>query len=338
MGCAGSTEQEVRKTVEPEDNLAELEAKKQKQAEDDAHKKTEQDRIEKEALIQREAKEAVDKAEKEANEAAAVAIANQLAADLAEKKIEEARQAGIAAQEAQERQIMESFKGMGAKLRFRAAIKEGKMDVAEDAAACMLQGTWRAKCARRKMQFKKAEKQRLMEEGQARKLQSLYRCRLARKSVAAKREEKRKLIEAEEARREEASASRLEEVIVQVKEIVPELKKGFIKKEGQLRHSTKNRFFVLRIVSGSESVLTYFVSERSEAPFGVDEKGSLSLKGAKLKEPVNLNMTLSGADGRELKLTFASLDDLAAWRSAFEIHLQYSNKKVEIVGTKTASL
>lgn len=45
---------------------------------------------------------------------------------------------------------MESFKSMGAKMRFRAAIAAGKDDVAEEAAATMLQGAWRSKVARRK--------------------------------------------------------------------------------------------------------------------------------------------------------------------------------------------
>jgi hypothetical protein len=45
---------------------------------------------------------------------------------------------------------METFKTMGAKMRFRAAIAAGKEDVAEDAAAMMLQGAWRAKVAKRR--------------------------------------------------------------------------------------------------------------------------------------------------------------------------------------------
>jgi hypothetical protein len=88
---------------------------------------------------------------------------------------------------------MESFKGMGAKLRFRQASALGRVSEMEDAAACMLQGAWRSKCARRKMLIKKAEKQRLREEGCARKVQSLYRKRLARKRVVALRLEKARL-------------------------------------------------------------------------------------------------------------------------------------------------
>lgn len=46
---------------------------------------------------------------------------------------------------------MESFKSMGAKMRFRAAIASGKDDVAEDAAAMMLQSAWRSKLAKRRL-------------------------------------------------------------------------------------------------------------------------------------------------------------------------------------------
>jgi hypothetical protein len=291
-----------------------------------------------EARLQREAKAAADRAEKEANEAAALAIANQLAADLAEKKIEEARLAALAATEQQEHQIMESFKSMGAKLRFRAAVKEGKMDVAKDAAACMLQGTWRSKCARRKMVQKKAEARHLMEEGQARKLQSLYRCRLSRKKVAAKREEKRQVLAAEEARLAERE-SKIEEITVELVDISPDLMKGFIKKEGQFVRTTKNRFFVLRTTTSDESVLSYYVSEKAREPFGDDLKGSVSMKNAKLSNPdLKLNMTLTGADGRELKMKFYSAVELDSWRTAMQAHLLYSNKKVQIVGQKLASL
>jgi hypothetical protein len=45
---------------------------------------------------------------------------------------------------------METFKSMGAKMRFRAAVAAGKNDVAEEAAAMMLQGAWRSKLAKRR--------------------------------------------------------------------------------------------------------------------------------------------------------------------------------------------
>ena len=59
---------------------------------------------------------------------------------------------------------MESFKGMGAKMRFRAAMDKGIMREARIAAALMLQGAWRAKEARRKMVAKRAEKENLKME------------------------------------------------------------------------------------------------------------------------------------------------------------------------------
>jgi hypothetical protein len=42
---------------------------------------------------------------------------------------------------------MEMFKGMGAKMRFRSAVANGNQEVADEAAAEMLQG---AKCGRRR--------------------------------------------------------------------------------------------------------------------------------------------------------------------------------------------
>jgi hypothetical protein len=106
---------------------------------------------------------------------------------------------------------MESFKGMGAKQRFREAIALGRTDLAQEAGATMLQGAWRSKCARRKVAAKKAEKVRLMREGCARKLQSMVRTRIARKKVAAKKAEKQRMIE-EENRRQEEFRAKMNEV------------------------------------------------------------------------------------------------------------------------------
>ena len=118
---------------------------------------------------------------------------------------------------------MQSLKSMGAKLRFRKAIEIGNLEEAQDAAAIMLQGAWRSKCARRKVAAKKAEKKRLLEEGCARKLQSLVRSRVARKKVAAKRLEKQRMIEEENRRHESALREIAEEearIIQKVTELV----------------------------------------------------------------------------------------------------------------------
>eukprot|EP01034_Spumella_vulgaris_P021340 gene21340-27370_t len=118
------------------------------------------------------------------------ATASAMADELAKLKMRQAAEAEEKQREEQERQVMEMFKGMGAKLRFKAAIKAGKRDVAVEAGACMVQGAWRAKCARRRMLIKKAEKDALRLEGCARKIQSRYRARLARKRMEKIKEER----------------------------------------------------------------------------------------------------------------------------------------------------
>lgn len=85
---------------------------------------------------------------------------------------------------------MELLKGLGAKARFRAAIQHGKMDVAEDCAAIMLQGSWKSKVARRNAALQKAEKERLRAEAYARRIQTRYRARLARKRMETIKAEK----------------------------------------------------------------------------------------------------------------------------------------------------
>lgn len=214
MGCGNSKPDEVAK---PAVSAAPTEAQKEAQRKfREAQAKLEAEKADRkrqslaaaqsgEIVKQQEALRKADDAEKEADAQAAAAIANQIAADLAEKQIEESRRAEEARKAEEQKRIMESFKGMGAKLRFRTALENDLLDEARDAAACMLQGAWRAKCARRVAALKRAEKQRFLEHGMARKIQSLYRCRQARRRAAAKRAEKKRILEEEEVRRAAAA-------------------------------------------------------------------------------------------------------------------------------------
>lgn len=87
------------------------------------------------------------------------------------------------------------LKGLGAKARFRAARAEGRQEVMLEAAACMLQGAWRCKQARRRMLIKKAEKEALQREAYARRIQCRYRVRLARRRMAVIKAEKMRIKE-----------------------------------------------------------------------------------------------------------------------------------------------
>lgn len=121
---------------------------------------------------------------------ATAAAAKVMEEELANKKLREAKELEKKQQEEQERQVMNLLKGMGAKSRFKAALKHGKMAIARDAAAVMVQGAYRAKIARRNMLKKKAEKDRLRREGYARKIQCRYRARLAKKKIEKIKAEK----------------------------------------------------------------------------------------------------------------------------------------------------
>ena len=135
------------------------------------------------------------KKEAEANQAAAEGAGHLFAGNLADKKAKEAKQAGAAASVAQTEQSAALFANMGAKKRFKEALKAGNIEVAEEAAAVMLQGASRSRAARREVLELKARRQRLLEEACARKLQSKYRARLARKRVNALKAERLRLQE-----------------------------------------------------------------------------------------------------------------------------------------------
>ena len=240
------------------------------------------------------------------------------------------QQSQVAAQELkieQRKGAVESFKGMGAKLRFREAMQAGKVVDALDPAALMIQAAWRAFCSRRKAVAKKAEKQALLEEGLARKLQSLYRCRLARRRAEAKRAEKREIVRKEAERRannEASKSAKLEDV--QVMLAPPELMKGIIQKEGQVVKSVKPRYFVLRL-DGADAKLTYYAKDLPKEPWGTDEKGFIFLKGSILTDKPGVSYMITDREGRDLKLTFMSATDKQKWKKAFEEHVAYVNKK-----------
>ncbi len=82
------------------------------------------------------------------------------------------------------------LKTLGAKSRFRSAREMGQMDIALDAAATMVQGAWKGKIAKRKVQARKEEKERLRKSAAARKIQTRYRCKMARRRVEAIKAEK----------------------------------------------------------------------------------------------------------------------------------------------------
>jgi hypothetical protein len=133
--------------------------------------------------------------EEEQNKAAMEAAANIMGAAISSQKLREAKDADERAKMEQTRNLLSAMSRMGAKTRFKEALKNKLMDVAEEAAACMLQCAWRGKLAQRKMLAQRAHKQRMLEEGYARKLQCAYRARLARRRAERLKEEKRILKE-----------------------------------------------------------------------------------------------------------------------------------------------
>lgn len=319
MGCGGSKESAAAVEVPPKEVSMSAEDKERLANNLKQMENNEESRLQNQAATKSAA------AEKQANEAAADGIAHKLSATLADNQIEKSRELHEGEKAEQSKNAVESFKGQGAKLRFREAMKEGRVADAHDSCALMVQSAWRAHLARRSAAAKKAEKKRLLEDGVARKIQSLYRCRMARKRVAAKREEKKKIIRNEADRRatKEKAAMKLDDVKVSVP---PEMMKGIIQKQGQIVKSVKPRYFVLRIVD-NDSRLTYYAKDLPTEPFGADEKGFIFLKGAILVEQPGNDYMVTDSQGRDLKLLFMSAADKTKWVAALKAHVSYVNKK-----------
>jgi C2 domain/IQ calmodulin-binding motif len=144
-----------------------------------------------------------EKMEEQVVEEKATGVATLFVDDMAESKKRQAAEKEAQEKRAQEERIMESLKGAGAKTRFRAFLKAGKMNEAKIEAAKMLQNSWRGKLAKRKMEKKRQEKQRLREEAGAIKLQGRWRIKKSREKV-------RKLKEQQQRLREEGAAIMLQ--------------------------------------------------------------------------------------------------------------------------------
>eukprot|EP01040_Poterioochromonas_malhamensis_P012894 gene12894-14129_t len=138
------------------------------------------------ARLEEEQKQLEEQRLRQATEAAAKLMEDELA----NKKLREAKEAEKKQQEEQERQVMNLLKGLGAKAKFKTALQHGKLSVAREAAATMVQGAYRAKIAHRNMLIKKAEKDRLRREAYAKKIQCRYRTRLARRKMEKIKAEK----------------------------------------------------------------------------------------------------------------------------------------------------
>lgn len=244
--------------------------------------------------------------------------------------IHEGVENGKEGRDAHTREVLELMKNAGAKARFRAATKEKNIEAAEKAAAEMLVTAWRAKAFKNKMNEKRARMRYLIRSGAARKMQRLYRMRAARKLIAERSAALEELDEEEEMRilmdRSDSYCKAMKHEDISVT-FVPELVKGFIKKEGQVVRTMKNRFFVLKANASGGSDLKYYVNESAKEPFGVDEKGSLLLKGAFLNDLENLTLVLTTeADKRDLKMCFSDLESMVLWKNSLQSHIDYSNK------------
>lgn len=97
---------------------------------------------------------------------------------------------------------------------------------------------------------------------------------------------------------------------------VPDMKKGYMLKQGHVVKNWKNRFFVLE-----EGMLTYYESSTANAPYGVNKKGEMSLRDVTVSDSKTF-VTLSsrGKNGADLVLEIKYPNEREEWIAAIRQH------------------
>jgi hypothetical protein len=104
----------------------------------------------------------------------------------------------------------------------------------------------------------------------------------------------------------------------------PALKKGMILKEGHVIRNWKNRFFVLE-----KGKLAYFENQKADYPYGVTQKGEVSLKGVSVSVNKNIvSLNTKNEQGKEvlaLNLDIKYPNEREEWVAAIQEHIAYIN-------------
>lgn len=108
----------------------------------------------------------------------------------------------------------------------------------------------------------------------------------------------------------------------------PGTKKGFAKKQGQIRKNWKKRYFVLE-----KGVLTYFEKPALQEPYGKNKKGSLMLRPGMVcrENPAQNTISIECNDdeqiregGRNMLLEISHFGERGSWILALRDHISYS--------------
>jgi hypothetical protein len=105
-------------------------------------------------------------------------------------------------------------------------------------------------------------------------------------------------------------------------EHVPALKKGYLFKQGHVVRNWKKRFFVLE-----NGWLMYFVHATHVYPYGLEEKGKISLRGAKIVLEGNNKINITLQD--RLKQFIVSIrypTEREEWYIAIKNHIKYCSE------------
>jgi hypothetical protein len=107
--------------------------------------------------------------------------------------------------------------------------------------------------------------------------------------------------------------------------VIPPRKMGWMSKEGHVVKNWKRRYFVL-----AHGIVTYYVEPSSAEPYGINEKGRISLheyvliQGFTGKEERNIMLSHKEVITKDLLLVCETIEDRIAWEKAFSEHIEYA--------------
>jgi hypothetical protein len=104
---------------------------------------------------------------------------------------------------------------------------------------------------------------------------------------------------------------------------VPEMKRGYFKKEGNIVKVWPTFYFVLSS-NDNQSTLSFYLKDLDTPPYGENFRGVINLKGSQVTR-VGAHVSITDSQFQNSKFEFADENEKTEWIAAIKAHIAYSN-------------